>query len=51
LSLTVPDAKQPEVHGDAGGWYDCLLRKTADGWRFTRVTLQISWIRGSDFPS
>jgi hypothetical protein len=46
----VPDASAPTEHGDAGGWYDCRLRRVGDGWRFTRVSLQIVWIRGTAFP-
>lgn len=46
----VPDRKQPDEHGDAGGWYDCRLRRTPDGWKLSNVTLQIVWTRGTTFP-
>ena len=29
-----------------GGWYDCTLRRTAEGWRFTRVTATSAFRRG-----
>lgn len=31
-------------HG--GGWYDCTLRRTPDGWRFTRVKATSGWREG-----
>ncbi len=31
-------------HG--GGWYDCTLRRTPDGWRFTRVRATSGWREG-----
>ena len=31
-------------HG--GGWYDCTLRRTAAGWRFTRVKATSGWREG-----
>ena len=30
----------------AGGWYECDLRRTADGWRFTRVRSTTVWRTG-----
>ena len=30
----------------AGGWYDCTLRRTPDGWRFTRVRATSAWRTG-----
>jgi hypothetical protein len=30
----------------AGGWYDCTLRRTELGWRFTRVTARTAWRTG-----
>lgn len=29
-----------------GGWYDCTLRRTAEGWRFTRVKATSGWRSG-----
>ena len=30
-----------------GGWYDCDVRRTADGWRFTRVRSTTAWRSGA----
>jgi hypothetical protein len=30
-----------------GGWYDCTLRRTNLGWRFTRVTATSGWRSGA----
>ena len=29
-----------------GGWYDCELRRTEEGWRFTRVRATSGWREG-----
>lgn len=29
-----------------GGWYDCTLRRTAEGWRFARVRATSAWRSG-----
>lgn len=34
------------VRRQAGGWSDCELRRTGDGWRFTRVRSTTSWRTG-----
>jgi ketosteroid isomerase-like protein len=31
------------VKRQGGGWYDCDLRRTSDGWRFTRVRSTTAW--------
>ncbi len=36
----------PFDHWDAGGWYDCQYRRTASGWKFTRVSLTAVWLTG-----
>jgi hypothetical protein len=46
----VPNRESPDEHGDAGGWYDWRLRRTPEGWRFTRVALHIAWTLGTAFP-
>jgi hypothetical protein len=33
-------------HTQAGGWYDCELRRTDDGWRFASVRLSVVWESG-----
>lgn len=37
-------------HADGSGWYDCGLRRTADGWRFTRVRITEVWHAGEPLP-
>src|SRR5579884_1525220 len=34
------------VKRQAGGWYDCELRRTPEGWRFTRVRSATAWRTG-----
>lgn len=34
------------VRRQGGGWYDCELRRTDRGWRFTRVRSTSSWRTG-----
>jgi ketosteroid isomerase-like protein len=36
----------PTEHWDAGGWYDCSYRRTADGWKFVQVKLTAVWRSG-----
>ncbi|MGE5273305.1 MAG: nuclear transport factor 2 family protein [Verrucomicrobiota bacterium] len=43
IGIHVLDAADPATHADAGGWYDCELRRTAEGWRFTHVRVTIAW--------
>jgi len=40
------EAGSPFRHADGAGWYDCELRRTADGWRLTFVTLRIVYLSG-----
>lgn len=37
-------------HGDGAGWYDCTLRRTAEGWRFVTVALREIWHGGEPLP-
>lgn len=46
LAAHVFDAEQPHRHADGAGWYLCRLRRTAQGWRFTHVTLEIRYVAG-----
>lgn len=50
IGIHVPDASDPTTHADAGGWYDCEYRRTAEGWRFTRVRVTIVWRGGLALP-
>jgi ketosteroid isomerase-like protein len=43
IATHVFDRGNPRDHAQAGGWYDCELRRTAAGWRFARVRLSIVW--------
>lgn len=40
----------PRDHWSAGGWYDCEYRRTAEGWRFSRVRLTAVWLSGEPGP-
>jgi hypothetical protein len=42
----IADIAVPERNWKAGGWYDCEYRRTAEGWKFTRVTLTVRWAGG-----
>ncbi len=37
-------------HADGAGWYECRLRRTDVGWRFTEVRLQEVWHAGKPLP-
>jgi hypothetical protein len=37
-------------HADGGGWYDCTLRRTEQGWRFVTVSLTEVWTAGEPLP-
>ncbi|MBN9098945.1 MULTISPECIES: nuclear transport factor 2 family protein [unclassified Pseudonocardia] len=37
-------------HADGSGWYDCTLRRTPEGWRFTRVRIHEVWHAGEPLP-
>ena len=40
----------PAGHADGGGWYDCTLRRTPEGWRFATVRVNEVWRAGADLP-
>jgi hypothetical protein len=42
----VADGAVPTKNWKAGGWYDCELQRSADGWEFTRVKLSVMWAGG-----
>ena len=37
-------------HADGGGWYDCTLRRTPQGWRFATVRVREVWHAGEPLP-
>ena len=37
LATHLGEGEPPTVIRQGGGWYDCTLRRTDRGWRFTRV--------------
>lgn len=39
------------IKRQGGGWYDCTLRRTEQGWRFTRVTATSAWRSGDPLAS
>jgi ketosteroid isomerase-like protein len=50
IGIHVPDATDPATHADAGGWYDCELERTGEGWRFTHVRVTVAWHGGLALP-
>ncbi|MFZ0386830.1 MAG: nuclear transport factor 2 family protein [Solirubrobacteraceae bacterium] len=49
LAVHVPDAGRPDEHADIGGLYRCQCTRTAEGWRFEHVALEICWTAGQQF--
>jgi ketosteroid isomerase-like protein len=49
LAIHVPDAAKLDVHADIGGAYRCDCVRTAGGWRFRRVTIEVWWTAGAPF--
>lgn len=49
IATHVPKADDPAGHADIGGVYDCVLRRTQDGWRITRLHLQFVFAGGLPF--
>jgi uncharacterized protein (TIGR02246 family) len=49
IAVHVPDSGSMELHGDAGGRYDCKCVRTTDGWRFAEVELRAFWRAGEAF--
>ena len=37
-------------HADGGGWYDCTLTRTPEGWRFVTVAVHEVWNAGQPLP-
>jgi SnoaL-like domain len=50
IGIHVPDGSDPATHADAGGWYDCELRRTNEGWRFMYVRVTVAWRGGLALP-
>jgi hypothetical protein len=42
----VADLTVPTKNWKAGGWYNCELQRSSDGWEFTRVELSVLWAGG-----
>lgn len=40
----------PFDHADGGGWYDCTLRRTPEGWRFVTVRVHEVWNASKPLP-
>lgn len=40
----------PSEVWELGGWYKCSIRRTADGWKFTHVRLDMVWEIGEHGP-
>jgi uncharacterized protein (TIGR02246 family) len=46
IATHILDAAEPGRHADGAGWYRCELRRTDEGWRFTRVMLEVTHVSG-----
>jgi uncharacterized protein (TIGR02246 family) len=49
LAVHIPDGGDPSVHADIGGSYRCECVRTAAGWRFRHVALEVWWTAGVQF--
>lgn len=49
FGIHVPDAERPAQHADIGGCYRFHCRRTAEGWRFADVRLEVLWHAGLGF--
>jgi uncharacterized protein (TIGR02246 family) len=49
LAVHIPDGDDPSVHADIGGSYRCQCARTADGWRFRHVAVEVWWTAGVPF--
>ncbi len=49
IAIHVDDSGAMELHGDAGGRYDCKCVRTPAGWRFAEVELFVFWRAGEAF--
>ena len=47
--IHVPSGDRPGEHADIGGCYRFRALRTADGWRFTEVLLDVLWNAGTTF--
>lgn len=46
IAAHVFEPGNPFRHADGAGWYRCQLRRTSEGWRFSRVSLEIRYLSG-----
>jgi hypothetical protein len=46
FAVHILDAGRPDEHADIGGQYRCQCTRTAEGWRFEHVELEIWWTAG-----
>ena len=49
IAVHVPDGDDPGVHADVGLRYRFTAGRTAEGWRFTEVVIDILWTSGMSF--
>jgi uncharacterized protein (TIGR02246 family) len=49
LGIHVPSGDRPSEHSDIGGRYRFRARRTAEGWRFAEVLLDVLWNAGTTF--
>jgi bifunctional hydroxylase/dehydrase len=50
VATHVKEESEPDAHWDVGGFYDFTARRTADGWRFAKMTLNAIWTGGLPMP-
>ena len=46
MAYHLPKASDPATHADAGGKYHAAARRTEEGWRFTRIVLEVLFFQG-----
>jgi uncharacterized protein (TIGR02246 family) len=49
FAIHVPSGERPDVHADIGGCYRFHARRTAEGWRFDEVRIEVLWNAGMTF--
>ncbi|MER6712595.1 MULTISPECIES: nuclear transport factor 2 family protein [unclassified Streptomyces] len=47
VAYHLPKPSEPTAHEDAGGRYHAVARRTEDGWRITRLRLEIVFAQGA----
>jgi SnoaL-like domain len=48
IAIHVPDGERPNAHFDAGCTYLFEVARTPEGWRISRLRLEVLWTAGDD---